>query len=104
MLVGISSRAGPGGGLVAARNAMRRSISMVDQSSTRLVNLEKLRQMSEPYASWNDPRKPSVGGGAPARPPPGPPPSPATHSPVTAFVRPQPAVTASTPGNPLERA
>jgi hypothetical protein len=28
---------------------------MVDQSRTRLVKRENVRQMSAPYASWNEP-------------------------------------------------
>src|SRR2546422_8036283 len=104
MLVGISTRAGPGGGLIASRKARRTSTAIVDQSRTRLVNLEKVRQISEPYASWKEPSWSSVVGCCPARQTTGLPVSPATQSPVTAFVSPQPAVTDNTPGRPLVRA
>src|SRR5437660_6835842 len=104
MLVGISTSVGPGGGLMASRNAIRTSSPMVVQSSTRLVNLENVRQISEPYASWKEPSWSSVVGCCPAMQTTGLPVRPATQSPVTAFVSPQPAVTDSTPGLPLERA
>jgi len=31
------------------------STSIVVQSSTRFVNFENVRQISEPYASWKEP-------------------------------------------------
>jgi len=77
---------------------------MVDQSSTRFVNFENVRQISPPYASWKEPSWSSVVGCWPAMQTTALPASPATHRPVTAFVSPQPAVTESTPGRPLVRA
>src|SRR5262245_401253 len=103
MLVGISTSVGPGGGLIASRNAVRTSTAIVDQSRTRFTDLEKVRQMSEPYASWKEPIWSSVVGCCPARQTTGLPVRPATQSPVTAFVSPQPAVTERTPGRPLAR-
>src|SRR5437899_13027622 len=104
MLVGISTRAGPGGELMASRKARRTSTAIVDQSRTRLVNLENVRQISVPYASWKEPSWSSVVGCCPARQTTGLPVRPATQRPVTALVSPQPAVTESTPGWPLVRA
>src|SRR5436309_14769901 len=104
MLVGISTRVGPGGGLIASRKARRTSAALVDQARTRLVNLENVRQMSTPYASWNEPSWSSVVGCCPARQTTGLPVRPATQSPVTALVSPHAAVTQSTPWRPLVRA
>src|SRR5207247_2365558 len=98
MLVGISTRVGPGGGLIASRKARRTSAAIVDQSRTRLVNLENVRQISAPYASWNEPSWSSVVGCCPARQTTGLPVKPATHRPVTALVSPPPAVTGSKAG------
>src|SRR5580700_11772187 len=104
MFVGISTRATPCGGLVAPRNACRKSTSIVDQLSTRLVNFEKERHTSLPYASWKEPSPSSVVGCWPAMHTTALPARPAVQRPVTALVSPQPAVTLQTPGVPVVRA
>src|SRR5260370_38205873 len=104
MLVGISTRVGPGGGLIASRKARRTSTAIVDQSRTRLVNLENVRQISAPYASWKEPSWSSVVGCCPARQPTGLPVRPATQRPVTALGRPRPAAPERTHGGPASAA
>ena len=89
---------------MASRNAIRTSMPIVDQSSTRFVNLENVRQISVPYASWKEPSWSSVVGCWPEMHTTALPVRPATQSPVTAFVSPHPAVTESTPGSPVVRA
>ena len=89
----------------AARDAGEEHPNAIEvQSPTRLVNLEKLRTMSAPYASWNEPILSSVIGWAPEMHTTELPVTPATHKPVTALVRPHPAVTMHTPGSPEVRA
>ncbi len=68
------------------------------------MNFEKDRQTSLPYASWNEPSASSVVGCWPAMQTTALFASPAAQSPVTALVRPQPAVTLQTPGVPVVRA
>src|ERR1039458_9419335 len=104
MFCGISTSATPWGALPAARNAWRRWTSIVLQSRTRLVYLAKLPQISEPYASWNDPRPSSVEGCWPARQTTALFVIAARVRPVIALVSPQPAVTQHTPGLAVLRA
>src|SRR5438094_298150 len=86
------------------RPAHGERVVLGERALTRSVNLENVRQISAPYASWKEPSWSSVVGCCPARQTTGLPVRPATQRPVTALVSPQPAVTESTPGWPLVRA
>ena len=104
MFWGISTTDTPCGGEIASRNALRTSTSMVRQSTVRLVYFENDRQISAPYASWNEPMPSSVLGCWPERQTTALCVIPARARPVMALVSPHPAVTQHTPARPLARA